>query len=191
MNTDTAKRDELRVKIEASERRIAERTLAEQAQEAAKAATDYTRANPLKVIGGAVVVGIAIGLLTSPGRRVATTAASSAANAVGDAATGAAKTVSNGAGKIVRSRANALWTLAADALVSYAIKLIDEALDGTRAGQDALEDIGDSASAKARSLRRDAGYVAGSAIDRAQAATRKTRRRAERVVRDLTDQVRN
>ena len=195
--SDTEKRDQLRMKIEASERRVAERTVADQAKEAAQAAADYTRANPLTVIGGAVVIGIAIGLMTKPGRRVAATAASSAADkasdaasAAGNAASGAAKSVSNSVNKVAKNRMAALGVIISDALIDYGIKWIDELLGGARSGQDALEDIGDSAAAKARSLRRDAGYIAGSAVDKGRAATVRTRRRAERVVKDLTDRAR-
>lgn len=188
------RRDALRQKIEASERRIAERTFADQAREAADAALVYTKENPLKVVGGAIAVGLLIGLMTSPGRRVARSAAtgvaaaaSGAASAVGNAASGTAKTVSNAASKGT-SRVNSLFT---DTLIAYGMKVIDEIMDGARAGQDRLEGLGDSATAKARELRRDASYLAGSAADKGRAATRRTRRRAERAVRDLTDRVRN
>lgn len=186
----TNPRDELRAKIEASERRIAQRTLVDQAQEAAEAATDYARKNPLTVLAGAIVFGLVVGAMTRPGRRMvrsAATGAAGAASAVGDAASDAAKGVGNAAKK----RGSAFGHLVADALVAYGIRLIDEALDGARTGQEKLEDISDSASAKARELRREAGYITGSAADKSRVATRKTRRRAERAVRDLTDRIRN
>lgn len=181
------KRDELRMKIEASERRIAERTLGDTAREMAQTAGDYAKANPLQVVGGAVAVGILIGLMTKPGRRVASQAASNAADAVGGAATSAGKSVGNA----VKQRSSKFGSLVADALVAYGIKLIDEALSGARASQDKLEDIGDNASAKAREIRRDAGYMAGSAADKTRTVARRTRRRAERAVRDLTEKVGN
>jgi len=195
---DDARRDALRQKIEANERRIAERTLGEQAKEAAQAAVEYTRANPLTVIGGAVVVGIAIGLMTSPGQRVAGKAASSAASVASGAATKVGDAASNAAGaaadtvkNAAKDRTSAFWTLIADALVGYVIKLIDGTLGGPNAGKDKLEDLGDSAAAKARTLRREASYLAGSAADKGRTATRRTKRRAERAVRDLTDRVRH
>ena len=194
--TDDAKRDALRQKIEANERRIAERTLGEQAKEAVDAAVDYTRANPLKVIGGAVVVGVAIGLMTQPGQRVAGKAASTAASAasgaaskVGGAASSAAAAAAGTVKNAAKDRTSALWTLAADAIVGYAIKFIDDALGAPTAAKDTLEDIGDSAATKARTLRREASYLAGTAADKGRAATRRTKRRAERAVRDLTDRV--
>lgn len=192
-DSEDARRDELRMKIEASERRIAERTLGDQAREAADKALEYTKANPLTVIGGALAVGVLIGLATPPGRRVATrvatsaaTGAASAAGAVGEAATNAAK----GVGSVATKRVSPFAALIADALVAYGIKAIDEVMDAKRAGQDKLEDVSDSAAAKARELRRDASYLAGTAADKTRTATRRTRRRAERAVRDLTEKVR-
>lgn len=192
------KRDELRAKIDAGERRIAERTLAEQAAEAAEKATEFTRQNPLTVLGGAVALGLALGLMTKPGRRAAKNAALGTANAVGNAATGTANVVGNaasgaarGVGNAAKKRGNAFLSLVADALVAYGIKLIDQALDGAQSGQEKLEDLGDTASAKARELRRDANYAAGSAADKGKSVARRTRRRAERAVRDLTSRVSN
>ncbi|KEO91345.1 hypothetical protein EH31_01385 [Erythrobacter longus] len=196
LSQDETKRDALRQKIEANERRIAERTLGEQAKETIDAAVDYTRENPLKVIGGAVVIGLAIGLMTQPGRRVARKAASSAASAATGAASkvgGAASSATGAAASKVKTaakdRTNAVWVLIGDALVGYAIKLIDDALGGPNAAKDTLEDLGDTAASKARSLRREASYLAGSAADKSRSATRRTKRRAERAVRDLTDRI--
>lgn len=179
-----SERDALRMKIEAAERRIEERTLADQAQEAAHATTTYVKANPLKVVGGAIAVGLVIGLMTKPGRRAATTAANSAASAVSGTASSAAKGVGNAA----KNRSSKFGSLVADAIIAYGIRLIDEAMETAQKGQDKLEDIGDNATASARDLRRDASYIAASAADKGRNATRRTRRRAERVVRDLTKQ---
>jgi len=193
-NQSSDKRDDLRAKIEASERRIAERTLADQAQEAAGAATEYVKQNPLTVLGGAILVGIVVGSMTKPGRRAAKGAATSAVGAVGgaaDAAKGAAKGAASSVGSAAKKRGTAFGALIADALVAYGLKLIDDAMDTARNGKDTAEDISDSAAAKARKLRREASYAAGTAADRTKAATRRTRRRAERAVRDLTDRVSN
>lgn len=190
---DETKRDALRQKIEANERRIAERTLGEQAKETVDAAVDYTRKNPLKVIGGSVAVGLAIGLMTKPGRRAAKKAASSAATGaatkVGGAASNAAGAAKNTVKNAATDRTSAVWALIGDAVVGYAIKLIDDALGGANSAKDTLEDFGDTAASKARSLRREASYLAGSAADKSRTATRRTKRRAERAVRDLTDRI--
>ena len=181
----TDKRDELRAKIEASERRIAARTLAEQAREAAQAAGDFARKHPFTILGGAAAVGLLIGLSTKPGRRAARTAASNTVDAVNSAAKGTANLARNASVK----QASRLGTLVTDAIVAYGIRLIDGALETARTGQDKLEDIGDSTSARARELRRDTEYYAGSASDKGRDITRRTRRKAGRAVRDLKDRV--
>ena len=179
---DTA-RDELRAKIEASERRIAERTLAEQAKDAANAAIEYTKENPIKVVGGAVAVGILIGLMTRPGRQIAGRAATGTAAAV----SGAAASTAQAAKGVSTKSVSRFGALISDAIVAYGIKLIDDAMDAGRAGKDALEDASDTATAKARKLRRDASHFAGSTADKGRAAAQRTRRRASRAVRDLTN----
>lgn len=126
MSSDPSeKRDELRAKIEASERRQAQRTIADDAKEAAGAATTYVKENPLMVLGGAIAAGLVIGLMTKPGRRAAGKAASGAAGAASGAAKGAAKS----AGKAVKSRGSSFAALLTDALVAYGVKMIDKAVD--------------------------------------------------------------
>lgn len=134
--TPANKRDELRAKIEASERRNAERTVGDQAKEAAGAATTYVKENPMTVLGGAIAVGLVIGLLTQPGRKAATKAAKGTANAVGGAASGAARSV----GTAAKSQSTKFGTLLADAMVAYGIKLIDNALDASKMGKDKTDD---------------------------------------------------
>ena len=179
-STET-KRDALRAKIEASERRIAERSFADQAKEAAENARDYTRKHPLVVIGGAVVFGLLVGAATRPGRRLVRSAAASTSEFVTDAA---AET--RDAGKATAKKANRMGDMISDMIVGYGIKMMDGAVDGARAGQDAFEDIGDSAAAKARKLRREAEYLAGSTADNARTASRRASRRTGRAVRGIT-----
>lgn len=154
-DTSEEPRDELRAKIEASERRMAERTMADTAQEAAGAATEYVKKNPLTVLGGAIAVGLVLGALSKPGRRAASGAAGSAASAVGGAASSAAQGVGNAAKK----RGGAFASLLADALIAYGIKMIDEAIDGgadgdgksSRPTQRARKLLGEVASARRKS----------------------------------------
>ncbi|GMN01552.1 hypothetical protein [Erythrobacter sp. MTPC3] len=186
-NPPADKRDELRAKIEASERRIEQRTLADQAKEAAGAATQYTKDNPLKVVGGAVAAGVIIGLMTAPGRRAARKAATSTAGAVNNAARGTASAARNVSTKSVSQ----FGTLIADALVAYGVKMIDDVMDTAQAGQDKIEDIGDGAATRARKLRRETQHMAGNALDKGRSVTRRTRRRAQRAVRDAKDRVAN
>jgi ElaB/YqjD/DUF883 family membrane-anchored ribosome-binding protein len=175
------KRDELRAKIEASERRIQERTLADDARDAAVAARDYTRAHPLTVVGAAIGIGILIGLATPPGRRAASRAASATAGAVGGAA--------SAAGGAAKRSGEALFAPFMNALTAYVLKLVDEALSAAEAGQDKLEDLSDNAEATARKARREAGYRAGNAADSARATARRTKRKASRTFRDIKGRI--
>lgn len=68
--TDAERREALRARIEAGERRQARRTLAEQAKEAGDSALEFTRKYPIAVVGGAILAGLAIGAMTRPGRRL-------------------------------------------------------------------------------------------------------------------------
>jgi len=170
--SDTGNRDALRAKIEASDRRIAQRTLLDSAKESAQDAAKYARAHPLTVVSGAVAAGLIIGLLTSPGRRLARSTATGTARAVSNTAQGASKAVS----KAAKSRWSAFGDVIADAAVAYGIKLIDEALDRARTGQAVLGEAGDAAKSKAQALREEAGSFADAAADK---------------VRDIRDKVRH
>ncbi|MEX0342722.1 MAG: hypothetical protein AB3N06_09050 [Erythrobacter sp.] len=68
--SDEQKREQLRARIEAGEQRNEERSLADQAKDAADSALEFTRKHPLAVVGGVLVVGLAIGAMTRPGRRL-------------------------------------------------------------------------------------------------------------------------
>ncbi|MEE4539390.1 MAG: hypothetical protein V2J51_12980 [Erythrobacter sp.] len=178
--TPEEKRDMLRAKIDASEKRIAERTLADQAKEAAGAAADYTRANPLTVIGGAVAIGLIIGLLTPAGRRTARNAAYGAAGYVGGAAR-QTRRVASDAGE----KTSEFGDKVTGAMAAFGMKLLDDAIDGVHATEDALEDLSDGATARARKLRREAAYLAGNTADAGRMASRRARRKASRAGRDL------
>lgn len=68
--SDEQKREQLRARIEAGEQRNEERSLADQAKDAADSVLEFTRKHPLAVVGGVLVVGLAIGAMTRPGRRL-------------------------------------------------------------------------------------------------------------------------
>lgn len=177
-------RDALRARIEASERRNAERTLADQARAAADSAIDYTRAHPLTVIGGAVAAGLVIGLLTRPGRRVAGRAIHGASEAI----SGAASTASSGVKSVTSRRGSRFGTMLGEAVIPYVMAFMDEVAETARAGQERAEELGDAAGAKARKLSAEAGEVAGSTADNTRALARKTRDAALGVVRDIRRQ---
>lgn len=175
------KRDALRARIEAAERRNAERTLGDQAREAAGAAADYTRAHPLAVIGGAVALGVAVGLLTRPGRRVAGKALHSAGDAISDAAASA----SSGVKRVTNRGGSRIGQMVGEAAMGYLMTAIDELLETARAGQDKAAEIGDSATTQARKLSANASDAAGSAADNTRALARKTADVAVGMVRDF------
>lgn len=174
-------RDALRARIEAAERRNAERTLADDARDAAKAAADYTRANPLAVIGGAVAVGLVIGLLTQPGRR----AAKQVVNSASDAVSGATSSATSGLKSITARGGSRIGTMFGEAVLAYVMTLIDEAMETARAGQDRAGELGDAAGTQARKIKTGAVQAAEAAADNSKTLARKTRDQAERVVNDL------
>lgn len=183
--TPADKRDALRAKIDAAERRNAELSLPDQAREAVSAAADYTREHPLTVIGGALVLGVLVGLSTRPGRRVAT----NAVGAVGSAASGAASSAASGVKGVTARGGTRIGALVSDAALPYIMKMIDELVETARSGQDKIEDIGDEAEAAARRVRRDAVHALGTAADTTRGTARKSRRKTARVVRDTMKKV--
>jgi hypothetical protein len=150
------KRDALRARIEAAERRNAERTLAVQAREVAAAAVDYTRAHPLTVIGGALALGLAIGLLTRPGRQLAQRVATGA----GEAVSGARNSAASGVKRVAVRSGTQLGTLIGEAVMGYVMTMIDDALDSARTGQERAADLGDAVGDKVRKARTTAVRVA-------------------------------
>jgi ElaB/YqjD/DUF883 family membrane-anchored ribosome-binding protein len=68
--TDAEKREALRGKIAAGERRNADRSLADQAKAAADGALEYVKANPLKAVAGVALGALIIGAFTKPGRKL-------------------------------------------------------------------------------------------------------------------------
>jgi hypothetical protein len=174
-------RDALRARIEAAERRNADRTLADQAREAAEAAVDYTRANPLTVIGGALAVGLVIGLLTRPGRRMAGRALHSTADTISSTASSAR----SGARNLTTRSGSGLGRMIGQAVMGYAMTMIDEAMETARAGQERAAELGDAAGTQAKKLSANASEAAGTAAGNTRAFARKTRDAAAGVVRDL------
>ncbi len=68
--TDEQKRDELRARIAAGEKRIEERSLKDQARDAVDGAIEFTKRHPFAVVGGVLVAGLAIGAMTRRGRNL-------------------------------------------------------------------------------------------------------------------------
>ena len=150
--TPIPSRDSLRARIEAAERRNAERTLADQAREAAAAAGEFARARPLTVVAGALAVGLLIGLATRPGRKVA----GRAVGAVSAAASGAAGSAASGLRGVAARGGSRIAALLGEAALAYAMTLIDDIVAGAQAGQEKIADLGEEAGAAARKTRAKA-----------------------------------
>lgn len=170
-NLADAKRDALRARIEAAEQRIAARTLADDARDAARAAADYARANPGKVVAGALVLGLVIGLLTTPGRALAGKAAARV--------TGSASRKAGGA----MSEAGAKFSaLLANALMVQGLKVLEDVLESASAGKDRAEELAGKAASEAQRLSREAADTSGE-------FARRTRSAAETAARDIARRV--
>ncbi|MBO9510693.1 hypothetical protein [Erythrobacter sp. A6_0] len=156
--TDEERREALRQRIEASEQRNAERSFADQAKDVLDSATDFAKRHPLAVVGGAIGVGLLIGAMTRPGRRLGRRTGTMAAMA-GDTVLGYAM------GLMDRAE-----TAGAAAL---------------RSSSDAIEDLGDSVGSTARRLRRDAAYRADATSDALASSRRRAGRKASRRFRNL------
>ena len=68
--TDEERRENLRERIEAAETRNEERSLGDYAREATDTATEFVKEHPITAIAGVAAIGLAIGAMTRPGRRL-------------------------------------------------------------------------------------------------------------------------
>ena len=156
--TDQEKRAELREKIGAAEQRNEDRGVAEIARDAADTITGFARRHPLATVAGAIGLGLAIGAMTRPGRRLTRRTGAFAAMAADTALA---------YGLDAFDRAGTATSAAA------------------RAGSDGLQDLGDSLSSAARSMRREAACRADGVGDALRSTKRRAGRKASRTVRDL------
>ncbi len=152
------KRDELKAKIEAAEARNEERTFAKLAQDTADSATSFVKEHPLAAVAGVAVLGVAIGAMTRPGRRI---------------------------GRQAGQRASKFAGYATELGVAYATGLLDAAGDAAATGKDKLEDFSDALNDNASAVKRNAAFRTGNAAAAARAITREAGKRAGRTVRDM------
>lgn len=95
--TDQEKRDQLRARIEAGERRNEERSFVDQARDVADSAVDFAKRHPIATVAGAIAIGLAIGAMTRRGRALGRRGGSLAAYAA-DAALAYGLSMVEGAG---------------------------------------------------------------------------------------------
>ena len=109
--SDEQKREQLRARIVAGEKRNEERSFADQAKEAADSAVDFAKKHPIATVAGAVAVGLAIGAMTSRGRQLGRRGGSLAAYAA-DAALAYGLSMVEGAGDKFEDYSDAAGTQA-------------------------------------------------------------------------------
>lgn len=151
-------RQALKAKIEAAERRNADRSVGELAKDTAEKATDFVKEHPLATIAGVAVLGLAIGAMTRPGRA---------------------------AGQRVGRKAGSLANYATDIGLAYVSGMMASASEAAIAGKDRIEDLGDTLNDNVGSLKREATHRSGDAVAAARKIGREAGKKAGRSIRDL------
>ncbi|GGD92372.1 hypothetical protein GCM10011515_10110 [Tsuneonella deserti] len=159
------KRDELKSKVDAAQKRNQQRTLGDYAREAGEGASSFVKERPLTTILGGVAVGVLIAsLVPGPGRRLR---------------------------KKATKRGAALAAVIADLAVTYGSRAMENAGDAARSGQSRLSDLGETLSEVlsegARNVRREAGDVS----EATEKFTRHAGKRASRTLRNLRSRMSN
>ena len=109
--TDQEKRDQLRARIEAGERRNDQRSFADQAKDVADSAVEFAKKHPVATVAGAVVIGLGIGAMTRRGRELGRRGGSMASYAA-DAAIAYGLSLIEGAGDKIEDFGDAAGTQA-------------------------------------------------------------------------------
>lgn len=145
LKTDKDKRDDLRARIEAGQQRNEDRTLGDYARDAAQQATDFAKQHPIATVAGAVTLGLIVGAMTRPGRRITRRGGAMAALAT-DAAIAYGLRMFDNAGVAARHAGERL-TDAGDTLGTQARHMRREAIYQA-------EEAGDAVRAASRKLSR-------------------------------------
>ncbi|WP_284125344.1 hypothetical protein [Parerythrobacter aestuarii] len=161
MSTENS-RDALRRRIEEGEARLADRDLIAAAREAGAAAKDFVRAHPVATVAGVALIGIVIGAMTKPGRRLGSRAAGLASFA---------------------TEAGIAYAMG---VIDTAGELAD---DVKEAGTEKLEDLGDTLDRTRRKAKREGTYLASSARDAVHDLGRRAGRKAGRTFRQTRKRI--
>ncbi|MHA6333629.1 hypothetical protein ACXYL9_08075 [Qipengyuania sp. CAU 1752] len=162
MTTTEDTRDALRQRIEEGQARLAERDWAADAQKAADSAKEFVREHPIATVAGVATIGLLIGAMTRPGRRLGNRAAGLVTYAT-EAGVAYALGVIDAAG--------------------------DLAVDVREASAEKMEDVGDSLERTTRKAKRESAYLAASARDTVHDLGRKAGRKAGRTFRNTRNRV--
>lgn len=160
--TDAEKRAALRKKINAAEERQAQRSLADQARDAADTALGYVRSNPLKAVAAVAVGALVIGAMTRPGRR---------------------------AGARASKRASRIASVATEAALAYGLSLVDGAGKAAQKGQDRLSDFGGAVGDRTSAWTAAAAKEGGLLSDYLIGAARRRGKRAARSIDELRNRI--
>ncbi|ANY20640.1 hypothetical protein A6F68_02138 [Tsuneonella dongtanensis] len=131
----STKRTELKQKIEAAEKRNAERSFGDYARDAADGATSLVKEHPVAtVVGGLALGAIVASLLPGPGRKVR---------------------------KKASARGAVIAGALADLALTYGTRFLDNAGSAARAGQDRVSDLGETLGDTARNAGKTASKTIG------------------------------
>jgi hypothetical protein len=157
------KRQQIKDKVRKGQARAAERerTLPQRAADVRDSAAQFARENPLLVIAGGLALGVAVSMLFRRPREAGEKAARRASK-----------------------RASGLAMLAAEVALPFIQQAIAGASEAGRAGIDRMEELGEEAGDRARTLGRAGADRAGETLEAAQGIARDTGRRIARAVRD-------
>lgn len=156
--TDAEKREALRGKIAAGERRNSERSFADQAKAAADGALDYVKANPIKSVAAVTIGALLIGAMTRPGRRAARDAG---------------------------EKASAFASVATEAALAYGLGLLDAASGAASKGRDKLAELGETIGPKARAWQATAAKEGSALSDYLVDAAKRSGKRAGKTIDEL------
>lgn len=109
--TDEQKREQLRARIEAGEKRNEARSFTDQAKDVADSAVEFAKKHPVATVAGAIAVGLAIGAMTRRGRELGRRGGSLATYAA-DAALAYGLSMIEGAGDKIEDFSDAAGTQA-------------------------------------------------------------------------------
>jgi ElaB/YqjD/DUF883 family membrane-anchored ribosome-binding protein len=165
MPTDNKKRQELKSKVDAAQKRNKERSFGDYAREARDDATSFAKEHPITTLVGGLALGVLVAsMVPGPGRRLR---------------------------KRATKRGAALAAVLGDLAVTYGSRALDGAGDAARSGQSRLGDLGDTLtevlSEGAKSLRREAG----DATEGAERLSRSAGKRATKTLRNLRSRMAN
>ena len=160
--TKSNKRNEIKGKVAAGQKRNKERSVGDYAREAADGATSFVKQHPIATVVGGLAIGAIVASFLPGGRKVR---------------------------KQASAKSAVLATALADLALTYGTQFLDTAGKAAKAGQDRLGDLGETLGEGARSLGKSAGETAGNARDGAASLGEELGKVATKTIRDLRSRI--